>query len=52
MKYRMCKTCVMDTTDPDIKFIGDGCNNCHTAIANYRKVTKEKQKFLPFSDSG
>ncbi len=45
MKYRMCKTCVMDTTDPDIKFIGDGCNNCHTAIANYRKVTKEKQKF-------
>ncbi len=44
MKYRMCKTCVMDTTDPDIKFIGNGCTNCCPARANYRKITKEKQK--------
>ncbi len=28
--YRMCNRCVMDTTDPDIRFDADGvCNHCH-----------------------
>lgn len=29
-RYRICTRCVMDTTDPDITFDGDGvCNHCH-----------------------
>jgi len=29
-EYRMCSRCVMDTTDPDIVFDGQGvCNHCH-----------------------
>ena len=28
--YRLCSRCVMDTTDPDIRFDADGvCNHCH-----------------------
>ena len=28
--YRVCSRCVMDTTDPDIRFDADGvCNRCH-----------------------
>jgi len=28
--YRRCSRCVMDTTDPDIRFDADGvCNHCH-----------------------
>jgi len=28
--YRTCSRCVMDTTDPDIRFDADGvCNHCH-----------------------
>ena len=30
-KYRICKRCVMDTTDPDIQFDENGvCNHCRT----------------------
>ena len=29
MKYQVCEVCVMDTSDPDIIFMGTkGCNNC------------------------
>lgn len=34
----MCKTCLMDTSDPDITFNKDGnCNNCTSAIARLKK---------------
>jgi N-acetyl sugar amidotransferase len=30
LSYRVCTRCVMDTTDPDIRFDEDGvCNHCH-----------------------
>lgn len=29
-EYRICTRCIMDTSDPDIEFDGDGvCNHCH-----------------------
>ncbi len=32
MTYKICSTCVMDTSDPDISFDKDGvCNHCHNA---------------------
>jgi N-acetyl sugar amidotransferase len=38
MSYQMCNRCVMDTTDPLIKFDDKGyCNNCSTAINNIEK---------------
>jgi N-acetyl sugar amidotransferase len=37
-EYRMCTRCVMDTTDPDIVFDGNGvCNHCHT----YDRMVRE-----------
>lgn len=46
MKYRICKVCVMDTTDPDIKFYGNkGCSNCINA-KRYYLTTKQKSKNL------
>lgn len=46
MEYRICDVCVMDTTDPDIKFFGKcGCSNCISARKRYRK-TKERSKNL------
>lgn len=37
-KYQVCTRCVMDTTDPDIQFDGQGvCNHCHQYDANYQK---------------
>ena len=30
-EYQICAKCVMDTSDPDIKFDQKGiCNHCHT----------------------
>lgn len=38
-EYRICTRCVMDTTDPDIKFDENGvCNHCRT----YDKMIREK----------
>lgn len=46
MEYRMCEVCVMDTTDPDIKFYGrHGCSNCIDAKKRYF-VTKKQSKNL------
>ncbi|MBN2881015.1 N-acetyl sugar amidotransferase [Candidatus Woesearchaeota archaeon] len=34
MEYKICKRCIMDTSDPNIKFDENGfCNHCTTAIA-------------------
>lgn len=42
----MCEVCVMDTTDPDIKFFGrHGCSNCINAKKRYI-TTKKKCKDL------
>ena len=33
MKYRICKRCVMDTSDPTITFDKKGyCNHCNDAL--------------------
>lgn len=38
MNYRICNRCVMDTTDPDIKFDSKGiCNHCHEFKKNLPK---------------
>lgn len=35
----ICKTCVMDTTDPDIVFYEDGtCNNCRVAKRRFEQI--------------
>lgn len=37
-EYRMCKRCVMDTSDPEITFDENGvCNHCHT----YDRLVRE-----------
>lgn len=37
-EYRMCKRCVMDTSDPEITFDEQGvCNHCHT----YDRLVRE-----------
>lgn len=42
MKYRICEVCVMDTTDPDIVFMGKrGCSNCYYARKLYLKTKKD-----------
>ena len=42
MEYKICKRCVMDTTDPTIKFDENGyCNHCNSAIANKPKTLQE-----------
>jgi N-acetyl sugar amidotransferase len=39
MEYRVCRRCVMDTTDPEIAFDEDGiCNHCH----GYDRTIKEQ----------
>lgn len=41
-EYQICKRCVMDTTDPNIVFDGEGvCNHCHK-----RDEQIEKQVYL------
>ena len=50
--YQICTRCVMDTTDPDIFFDGDGyCNHCTNAIERlkqppYGLSPKEKEAAL------
>jgi 3'-phosphoadenosine 5'-phosphosulfate sulfotransferase (PAPS reductase)/FAD synthetase len=44
-EYRICKRCVMDTTDPDIIFDENGyCNHCNDAqiYLNKRYVNRKK----------
>ena len=37
-KYQICKRCVMDTSDPSIKFTDEGiCDNC----IQFDKITKK-----------
>lgn len=44
-EYRICKHCVMDTTDPDISFDADGiCNHCSSYYEMIDKV-KASEKF-------
>ena len=44
-KYQICNRCIMDTTDPDIKFDENGvCNYCR----KYDEIVKEK--ILPISE--
>lgn len=41
-KYQICSRCVMDTTDPDIVFDGEGvCNHCKGAEEKLEKITFE-----------
>jgi len=36
--YRICRRCIMDTTDPDITFDGNGvCNHCTAALERIEK---------------
>lgn len=44
MVFRICSRCVMDTTDPDIFFDGDGvCNHCHTYDAMVKKFVFDNE---------
>ena len=43
MEYRICKRCVMDTSDPTIQFDENGfCNHCRDAIKNKPATLNEK----------
>ena len=48
--YQICSRCVMDTSDPDIRFDEQGvCNHCHTydrLIAQYVYTGAEGQQRL------
>ena len=45
MEYKICKRCVMDTTDPTIIFDSNGyCNHCREALKNRPKTLDEKDK--------
>ena len=50
MKYKICKRCVMDTSDPTIKFDQKGyCNYCTTALKekpNYENGQREFDKMV------
>ena len=40
-KYQMCNKCVMDTTDTEISFDGDGvCNHCHSYARRWNDLVK------------
>ena len=44
MKYKICKRCVMDTSDPTTKFDKKGyCNHCTKALET--KIEPDKTKF-------
>lgn len=50
MEYKICKRCVMDTSDPNIQFDVDGfCNHCSSALIKKDRELYEgsegKQKF-------
>jgi N-acetyl sugar amidotransferase len=37
--YQICNRCIMDTTDPEIKFDDQGnCNNCNSALELAKKI--------------
>ena len=43
-KYQICKRCVMDTSDPSIKFSAEGiCDNCNQFENITKKYWLEKQ---------
>lgn len=48
--YRICKRCIMDTSDPEIRFDADGiCNHCTAALKRFRKQllpTEERRQAL------
>lgn len=45
--YRQCRTCVMDSTDPDFVLFDEGdCNNCRTAQRRIRKLTADRDTKL------
>lgn len=54
--YKQCSRCVMDTTDPDIKFDENGyCNHCvdflaRRALHNYRGEQSDKELVALFSE--
>ena len=55
MKYRICKRCVMDTSDKDIKFDKNGyCNHCNDALNRKKNEVfggnVGKKKFDDFVD--
>ncbi len=38
-KYQICNRCIMDTTDPEIKFDDQGnCNHCNSALELAKKI--------------
>lgn len=46
--YRICKRCIMDTSDPQIVFTETGCNHCDTAtkiLANLEVAKSNGQSF-------
>tara|TARA_A100001035_G_C27787558_1_gene505394 strand:- start:1658 stop:2791 length:1134 start_codon:yes stop_codon:yes gene_type:complete len=49
-KYKRCKKCIMDTTDPTIKFDGDGicsyCNYFESTIKDYWEYNKTKEESI------
>ena len=43
MEYKICKRCVMDTSDSSIKFDENGyCNHCRDALKNKPKTLEER----------
>ncbi|MFC1508430.1 N-acetyl sugar amidotransferase [Candidatus Omnitrophota bacterium] len=52
MEHRMCKRCVMDTTDPDIEFDDNGvCNHCHKYDQRIEQLIHSGQEGLQKLDS-
>ena len=50
MEYRICKRCVMDTTDPTIVFDENGyCNHCNDALKN-KPITLEETDNHSFNE--
>lgn len=46
MEYKICKCCVMDTSDKEISFDENGiCNHCKSAKAALKKSEKERKNF-------
>lgn len=50
MEYKICKRCVMDTTDPTISFDKNGyCNHCNDALKN-KPITLEETDNHSFNE--
>ncbi len=53
MEYRICSTCVMDTSDPEIVFDRQGrCNHCRDAERKLQEVQEKREQFDPDAFSG